>query len=488
MPDPILVGRNAEKLEALAKAHGIARWSTDLDAASPIRRTTSSSTPRRRRCAPACSQGDRRRQAHLLREAVADNAEDALDLARAGEEEAGIKHGVVQDKLFLPGLLKLKMLIDSGFFGRILSVRGEFGYWVFEGDWQPAQRPSWNYRKKPTAAASSSTCSATGATCSTTCSARSRASPASAPRTSRALGRERQALQGRRRRRGLCHLPARRAASIAHINSVLGTRVRRDDLVTFQVDGTHGSAVAGLQKCWTQPRVNTPKPVWNPTAADHRLLRRLAGSADNAGLPDNGFKRAVGDVHPPRRRGRALSLDLLEGAKGVQLAEAGLQELAERRWIDVPALKGGLTTVPCRCPRSEPAEPTAKRRIEARPLSAPPRDFPPATPPSTASPMPPRMWSPIRWPTAIPGSTPANRLGPHHRLPQAPLVARPRRRRGDGHRAARHGPRLGRRAQELIRRSLDAMKDVPGAVIASGAGTDHLRPARTSRRRRHPRL
>src|SRR6185436_10145977 len=62
--------------------------------------------------------------------------------------EAGVKNGVVHDKLFLPGLLKLKRLVDGGFFGRVLSVRGEFGYWVFEGDWQAAQRPSWNYRSQ----------------------------------------------------------------------------------------------------------------------------------------------------------------------------------------------------------------------------------------------------------------------------------------------------------------------------------------------------
>ena len=76
---------------------------------------------------------------------TATTLEQALDIARTAER-AGVKNGAVQDKLFLPGFMKLRMLRDAGFFGRMLSVRGEFGYWVFEGDLQPAQRPSWNYR------------------------------------------------------------------------------------------------------------------------------------------------------------------------------------------------------------------------------------------------------------------------------------------------------------------------------------------------------
>ena len=149
MPDPILVGRNADKLEALARAHGVTRWTTDLDAALADRDDTvyfdSASTGLRPQL---IRPGHRRGQAHLHREAGrADRRRSDVDCYRAAQA-AGVKHGVVQDKLWLPGLLKLKLLIDSGFFGRILSVRGEFGYWVFEGDWQPAQRPSWNYRKE----------------------------------------------------------------------------------------------------------------------------------------------------------------------------------------------------------------------------------------------------------------------------------------------------------------------------------------------------
>ncbi len=146
-PDPILVGRNAQKLEALAKAHGIERWTTDLDKALANPDDTiyfdAQTTLRRAESVLAAIQAGK----HIYCEKpLAANTASALELVRAADK-AGVKTGVVQDKLWLPGLLKLKRLVDSGFFGRILSVRGEFGYWVFEGDWQAAQRPSWNYRK-----------------------------------------------------------------------------------------------------------------------------------------------------------------------------------------------------------------------------------------------------------------------------------------------------------------------------------------------------
>ena len=146
MPDPMLVGRNREKVEALARAHGVARWTTDLDLALADPRDeiffdAASTQLRPEFLTRAIAAGK-----HVYCEKpVATTLTEALDLYRAAER-AGVKHGVVQDKLWVPGVRKLKLLVDSGFFGRILSVRGEFGYWVFEGDWQPAQRPSWNYR------------------------------------------------------------------------------------------------------------------------------------------------------------------------------------------------------------------------------------------------------------------------------------------------------------------------------------------------------
>jgi predicted dehydrogenase len=339
VPDPILVGRNKAKIEALARAHGVARWTTDLDAALANRDDTvyfdSASTGLRAsliRNAIAAGK-------HIYTEKpVATTVADALDLYHRAER-AGVRHGVVQDKLWLPGLLKLRTLIDSGFFGRILSVRGEFGYWVFEGDWQEAQRPSWNYRKEDDG----------GIIVDMLCHWRYV--------LDNLFGGVRGVMCI-----GATHIPARwdeRGARydataddaayatfeladgvIAQINSSWCTRVRRDDLATFHVDGTLGSAVAGLSECYLQPRAATPKPVWNPdmpqTIDFYNTWQKMPANR----VFENAFKaewelflRHVVDGGPFR-------WNLLEGAKGVQLAELGLRSSAERRMLDVPALDG----------------------------------------------------------------------------------------------------------------------------------------------------
>src|SRR5262249_19318130 len=147
-PEPVLVGRNEEKLRALAARHGLEHWTTDLDAAladpaNEIYFDAQLTQVREKALRTAIAVGK-----HIYTEKpTADSLEAALELARLATA-AGVKNGAVQDKLFLPGLLKLHRLVDGGFFGRILSIRGEFGYWVFEGDWQSAQRPSWNYRSQ----------------------------------------------------------------------------------------------------------------------------------------------------------------------------------------------------------------------------------------------------------------------------------------------------------------------------------------------------
>jgi predicted dehydrogenase len=338
MPDPILVGRNAEKLTALAKTHGLTRFTTDLEGALKNPEDTlffdaATTQLRARLLRTAMAAGK-----HVYCEKpVADNLADALDLVRSAKK-AGIKHGVVQDKLFLPGLLKLRMLIESGFFGRLLSVRGEFGYWVFEGDWQPANRPSWNYRKQDGG----------GIILDMLCHWRYVLDNLFGDvRSVSCLG--------------AVHIPKRvdeagkpyiadaddaayatfelAGGVIAHINSSWCTRVRRDDLVTFHVDGTHGSAVAGLQKCWSQARVNTPRPVWNPDVPQPIDFFETWSEVPGLGSYDNGFKvewemfiRHLYDDAP-------FKWTLLEGAKGVQLAEAGLQSWKKRCWIDVPELK-----------------------------------------------------------------------------------------------------------------------------------------------------
>jgi len=248
---------------------------------------------------------------------------------------------VVQDKLFLPGLQKLKLVIDSGFLGRMLSVRGEFGYWVFEGDWQPAQRPSWNYKKAEGG----------GIILDMLCHWRYVLDNLfGAVQSVSCLGAthipERVDEAGRRYEADVddaAYATFQLAGGvIAHINSSWTTRVRRDDLVTFHVDGTHGSAVAGLQKCWTQARVNTPKPVWNPDIAQPiDFFASWDEVPDNQAYP-NGF-RAQWELFLRYVAGEAESFpwSLEAGARGVQLAEAGLQSWRERRWIDIPALEFG---------------------------------------------------------------------------------------------------------------------------------------------------
>ncbi|ODT48305.1 MAG: oxidoreductase [Pelagibacterium sp. SCN 63-126] len=336
--DPIIVGRDKDKIEALARKHNIARWGTDLDAALANPEDTI-----------FFDAGTTLMRAGLLERALAagkhvycekptsDDLEIAVNLAKTARA-SGLKHGVVQDKLFLPGLMKIKMLRDSGFFGKILSVRGEFGYWVFEGDWQKAQRPSWNYRKNDGG----------GIILDMLCHWRY---------VMDNLFGEVQAVSCL----GATHIPQRvdekgntfdcdtddaayatfelEGGVIAQINSSWTTRVRRDDLVTFHVDGTHGSAVAGLHKCWTQHRVNTPKPVWNPDQPQTMNFFNDWEEVPDNWPADNGFKaqwemflRHVAEDAP-------WEYGLEAGAKGVQLAELGLKSWEERRWLDVPKLE-----------------------------------------------------------------------------------------------------------------------------------------------------
>lgn len=338
LPDPILIGRSADKVEALAKAHGIERWSTDLDAAlknkdDELFFDAATTAMRAELLRKAIAAGK-----HVYCEKpVADSLKDALDVAKLAKK-AGIKHGVVQDKLFLPGLRKLKMVIDSGFLGRMLSVRGEFGYWVFEGDLQPIQRPSWNYRLKDGG----------GIILDMLCHWRYVLDN---------LFGEVQSVSCL----GATHIPKRwdedgkpykadaddaayatfqlADGVIAHINSSWTTRVRRDDLVTFHVDGTHGSAVAGLQKCWTQSRVNTPKPVWNPDIPQPIDFFATWEEVPDTQVYDNGFRVQWEAFIRHLCENAPFKWDLLAGAKGVQLAEAGLKSWKERRWIDLEPLK-----------------------------------------------------------------------------------------------------------------------------------------------------
>ena len=327
IPDPILIGRNPEKIAALAKQHGIERWGVDLKQALQSKEDAiffdaASTQLRPKLLKQAIAAGK-----HVYCEKpVSTTLAEALDMYKAAKK-AKVKHGVVQDKLWLPGLLKLAKLRDEGFFGKILSVRGEFGYWVFEGDPQfaqpPAQRPSWNYRKQDGG----------GIILDMLCHWRYVLDN---------LFGEVKAVSCL----GATHIPNRwdeggkkykataddaayatfklAGGAIAHFNSSWTVRVRRDDLLTLQVDGTKGSAVAGLRGCRIQSYEKTPKPVWNPDIP--QPIDFFAGWEEVPGANyDNAFKvqwemflRHVAGEGPFR-------WGLLEGAKGVQLAELGLK-------------------------------------------------------------------------------------------------------------------------------------------------------------------
>ena len=338
MPDPIIVGRNATKVAELARAHGIERHTTDLAAAlgnpdDTLFFDAASTQLRPQLLRQAIDAGK-----HIYCEKpISEKLDQALDIARYATAK-GVKNGIVHDKLDLPGLLKLKRLRDSGFFGKILSVRGEFGYWVFDGDMMPAQRPSWNYRKADGG----------GIISDMLCHWRYVLDNVFAPVKAVSCT-------------GAVHIPDRwdengehykadaddaayatfelEGGIIAHINSSWCVRVRRDDLVTFQVDGTHGSAVAGLHSCRSQHRVNTPKPVWNPDQPQTmNFFDDWEEVPDNHDF-DNGFKVQWEQFLRHVVEGGPWNYTLMEGAKGVQLAELGHQSWRERRWIDVPSLE-----------------------------------------------------------------------------------------------------------------------------------------------------
>jgi Predicted dehydrogenases and related proteins len=337
MPDPILVGRNIDKLKALAAANGVSRVSTDVDAAlkDPYNQIYFDSQTTDRRAEGV-------RKAIAAKKAIYCEKPTALDTATAlalyqEVKAAGLKNGVVQDKLWLPGLQKLKLLIDSGFFGKILSVRGEFGYWVFEGDLQPAQRPSWNYRKEDGGGMIiDMLChwryvidNLFGNVKAVSCLAATHID-------------ERIDEQGKRYK---CTADDSAYATfetdqniICHFNSSWTVRVRRDDLLTLQVDGTKGSAVATLRDVFTQRAEATPRPVWNPDIPQPINFFEGWQKIPEYQNFDNAFKiqwelflKHVVNDEPFR-------WTLLEGAKGVQLAEAGLESSAKRAWINLAKL------------------------------------------------------------------------------------------------------------------------------------------------------
>jgi predicted dehydrogenase len=338
MPDPILVGRNAQRLEQLAASSGIVRWTTDLgktlaDAHNTIYFDAQVTNLR----VPAIRAAIKAGKHIYCEKPTALTTDEAYELYLLAEEK-GVKHGVVQDKLWLPGLIKLRLLRDSGFFGRILSVKGDFGYWVFEGEHISAQRPSWNYRSEDGG----------GIIFDMLCHWRYVLDNVIAPVRSVSCF-------------GATHVPTRWDEAgkpyactaddaayatfeldegiVAQFNSSWTTRVRRDDLLTIQVDGTFGSAVAGLRECWIQPAHATPRPTWNPDIDTPFNFLDQWMTVPSQQSFDNAFKiqwelylRHIAANEP-------FPWGLLEGARGVQLAEKGIESWKDRKWIPLPDLK-----------------------------------------------------------------------------------------------------------------------------------------------------
>ena len=337
MPEPILVGRNENKLKKLADAHGGLPFSTDLDACLSDKNYSlyfDAQTTQRRVDAvkKAIAAGK-----HIYCEKpTATNSDEALELFRLAEA-AGVKNGVVQDKLWLPGLLKLKYLIDTGFFGRILSVRGEFGYWVFTGEDQPAQRPSWNYHAEDGG----------GIIVDMLCHWRyvidnlfgnvRAVSCLAATHIPQRIDETGKPYAATADDAAYATFVTDRDI-ICHFNSSWCVRVRRDDLLTIQVDGSKGSAVAGLRDCVVQHDANTPKPVWNPDIDNPIDFYAGWDRVPNNREYENAFKVQWELFLRHVALGEPFRWSLKEAAKGVQLAELGLESSAQRAWVNVPEL------------------------------------------------------------------------------------------------------------------------------------------------------
>lgn len=334
VPDLLLAGRDAGRLAALAAAHGGLRWTTDLDAAlagpDEIFMDCSATGGRPALLRRAIAAGK-----HIHSEKpIAPTTAEAMELARLAAAR-GVKHGVIQDKLFLPGFAKMMLLKRQGFFGRIVSARIDAGSWIFDGELQTCQRPSWNYRK------------ADGGGLALDMMAHWRymieglAGPVArvAAQVSTALP-SRIDEQGRRYTVDVddtVHALLTLEGGVpAVITNSWATRVRRDDTMCVQIDGTAGSAVAGRNRCFIQPAAATPEAFGGAALGmDHAAHWTEVPDTMPARPPFRQcwelFLRHVAEDAPYDR-------SLVEGAKMVQLAELVYRSHAEGRWLEAARL------------------------------------------------------------------------------------------------------------------------------------------------------
>lgn len=338
IPDPILVGRDQNKLKRLCEITGITRMSTSLEEVLKNQGDTiyfdAQVTGKR---AEAVEKAIKAGKHIYCEKPVARNTKIALELYEHCKK-AGLKNGVVQDKLWLPGIIKLKRLIEQGFFGRILSVRGEFGYWVFEGDTIPAQRPSWNYRKEDDGGIISDMLCHWRYILDNVFGEVKAVSCLGATHIDNRVDENGKKYKCTADDSAYATFELKNGI-IAHFNSSWAVRVRRDDLLTLQVDGTKGSAVAGLRECYIQHYGNTPKPVWNPDIPQSINFFEGWSKVPDQELYDNAFKAQWELFLRHVVKDEPFKWDLFEGAKGVQLSEKGLESWAKRCWIELPELK-----------------------------------------------------------------------------------------------------------------------------------------------------
>ena len=410
---------------------------------------------------------------------IADTLADAIKVAKLARSR-GIKNGVVQDKLFLPGLRKMKLLKDAGFFGRMLSVRGEFGYWVFEGDLQPIQRPSWNYRKADGG----------GIILDMLCHWRyvldnlfgevKAVSCLGVTHIPRAHRRSGQALHGRCRRCRLCDVRAR------------GRRDRADQLVLVRarearrsrhLPGRRHARLGGRRPhalLHPASREHAASGLESGRAADDELQRAVGGSAGHQAY-DNGFKLQWEDFIRHVVRGSALDVrSARKASRACSSPSSGCKSWAERRWLDVPDLSKELVAMTDDQPAGRRRHARSPTTVRNEPLSR--------SSTSRCDNGAVRRFNRIAYAAAHVVADPLrrqrsvarhrDRLGADDRVPPLPVGPRPRRRRSDGHRPARHGARLARRAGA----------DPPlarGREVAARRA-DRLRRRHRSSRRRRP--
>lgn len=337
VPEPILLGRNPEKLSALAAAHGGLAWSSDpaatlADKTIDIYFDVAATGGRLERAMRAIAAGK-----HIyLEKPIANSSQEAMEIVRTAAA-AGVKAAAVQDKVYLPGFQKLRKVRDSGFFGRILSARLEGGWWVFDGELYPSQRSSWNYRKADGGGLvldmyphwryllSSLIGPIKAVSCRKVTQQRKRCDEAGKPFD---VDVEDEVFATFEFEGG----------ALAQVTTSWASRVKRDDLIQIQIDGTLGSAVAGGHKCFVQTLAATPRPAWNVEVPQAMNFDEQWQEVPDIEPFKNSYRAGWEQFLRHVADGEPLRSTLLEGAKDVQLTECCYQSDRERRWIDIPAL------------------------------------------------------------------------------------------------------------------------------------------------------